>query len=349
MRYGDIVSFGFKNAWKYKALWVLGFLVSGGGGTNFRGNFGDNQLPFDDSMFRTWFDNPVFPIAIIALLLGVFLLAMVFIILSIIANGGLIDAARRIKNGEAVKLGACFKTGASFFWPLLGRALLFFVIIFALLIILIIIGVICFYIKPILGFFSLIFLIPVLLGIIFVFSMLSILSARIIVIEGKPIFDSIADSYTLFKKNLGPMLAFFFIELGLSIAIVLTSLLLFVFLAIPFIALGFVSLWPAIILGFLTLMIVSLPISGYTGASLNLMNTEFYFQVKEEDGNKIIAFPGEPSGTPPPPPLPPPPYNPINPPTPPPTAPKPPPPEVPPQPPPPESGPDRTGSETDQA
>ncbi len=78
MNYGEIVSLAFSRAWRYKSLWLLGFLTLGF--STFNITQGRERLvSFEDFVFR----HPLMILSVIAFL---FILILVFFILRIIAE-----------------------------------------------------------------------------------------------------------------------------------------------------------------------------------------------------------------------------------------------------------------------
>ena len=304
MNYGKIVSTGFSQAWKYKSLWILGFFVAGGGGGNFS-NIGDDNGDWGD--WGNWADSQIIdtiqqifsnPLVLFLIVVTVLALILIFWALSVIAIGGLIDAAGRLKRGEQYRFGACIKTSLKYFWSLLGLGLLFFIIGMAFVILLALIGVGSFLAHWGVGVLALLFLVPALFVGIFLLTITSALAERIIVLENRPVFDAIGDSWSLWRANLGPSILYTLIYLGISIGIGLASLVLFLFVAVPFVAIGFVNLWAALLLGIPIGLTFLLIVEGFTGASMHLMTTEFYHQLKEI--GRAPAAPTTPYAPPPP-------------------------------------------------
>jgi len=133
----------------------------------------------------------------------------------------------------------------------------------------------------------------------------SAMAERYIVLKNRPVFDSIADGFTLWTSNLGPTVLYSLIYLGISIGVGLGTLVIFMFVAMPFIAIGFVNLLLALMLGIPVALLVLLVINGFTGSAMHLMTTEFYFQlVGRSEGLAPQVANSEPVITPSPPPPP---------------------------------------------
>ncbi len=308
MQYGKIVSTGWSQAWKHKTLWIFGFLISGAGGgnvSNFTDDFDGLGLGGPDMyQIKNFVAEHLLIIAMFALL--AFVAFIIWIILSTISTGGLIDAARQLKRGETYSFVKAFKTGASYFWRILGIGLLTFLVIAAFIIFLVLLGVAAFFIHVAFGIISILVLLPILIIGMFVTSITVAMAERYIVIEDRPVFDSIADGYNLWRSDLGSSVVFCLIYIGIAIAVGLASLVVFLFTVIPFIAIGFVNLWMGILIGAPIMLLIMLVLDGFSGSAMHLMTTEFYYQLVE--GSQAAAMqptaPGSDLSPPPPPPAP---------------------------------------------
>ncbi len=310
MDYGKIISTGWGQAWKHKTLWIFGFLIAGGGGSNVSNlsNKFDRFGLAESDLFRVR-EFIVEHLYIILLLAALALLAFViWIILRTISVGGLVEAARQMKQGEQYRFGKSFGVGVRYFWRLLGIAFLTFVVVFAFIVFVAIIGVVAFTINVALGVLSLLILLPLFIVGMFVAVITSSLAERHIVIENRPVFDSIGDSFNLWKSHLGPSVVYTLIYVGIGIAVGLSTLVILLFAVIPFVAVGFVNWLMAIVIGIPIVLLILLIVEGFSGSAMHLMTTEFYFQLVEVDQPPMMAtaIPGE-GYTPPPPPPPPPP------------------------------------------
>ncbi|MCK5126668.1 MAG: hypothetical protein KAR42_10465 [candidate division Zixibacteria bacterium] len=293
MDYGKIISQGFKQAWKYKTLWIFGFLVSGVGG-----NFFDigNKIS-DRSSGGYSFNNPSeiqyfirdnLPIVMIVAAV-VFFLILIFLVLDTISITGLIDAARKLKEKREYRFTECWKTGLQKFWPILGLRCLNFLIIFASLIVLggITAGIV--FASGLIGLLSLIIVLPLFVLIAFLADVTTAVAKRMIVIENTLVFDAIGEGFSLWKSKFGSTLLFVVIYFFLSIALMFAVLLCLLPIAIPFIGLGFINIWLALLTGIPVLILVLLVLSGFTSSSLHLMTTEFYYQLKGEATDTVAS------------------------------------------------------------
>jgi len=286
MDYGKIIETGFSQAWKHKTLWIFGLFVSGGSGLflRFRSDFWPGRGDFSHVLKRGLWPDISFldinPLIIFFLAVVVLFLVCILFCLAVISIGALIDAARCLKENREYRFGSSLKAGLKKFWSLLGITILTLIIGGAAVIILVLMGVAAFVIHIVLGFLSLVFLIPLLMAAIFVMTITAALAERIIVIENKPVFDSIEESFALWKKRFGSSLLYALIYLGISIAVGLCALVIFIMILTPFIAIGFFNIWAAIFLGVPVIILVLLVVNGFTGGAMHLMTTEFYYQLR---------------------------------------------------------------------
>lgn len=285
MKYGEIISFAFSEAWKNKSIWLLGFLASMGGGAVFNLSPGDKSSQ-GFSLVQDYLSQHI--ILLIPIILFALFLFLTFFILSIISQGGLIEAAKKLRLKEECRLGYCFSVGVARFWPFLGLQILFAIVLIAFIIVLVLIGALAFALATALGIISLIFLIPIFLLAIFIGAMTVAFAQRMIVLDQKPVFDAIGDGFEMLRNEIGLVALFFIILALLSIGMFLATLAIMVPLLIPFIGIGMINVWLGIITGLPVMLIVAYLTYGYTGTVTSFMTTEFYFRLQEKppsDGN----------------------------------------------------------------
>ena len=127
MDYGKILSRAWEITWRWKALWILGFLASLGnglgGGSNFYSSNGND--------LNRWINNtPIQGIlpAILGILVAVACLALLIGIalwvISIIARGGLIAGVQQVEGEGSTGFLQAWRVGRSRFWTLFGIAIL---------------------------------------------------------------------------------------------------------------------------------------------------------------------------------------------------------------------------------
>ena len=132
MDYGNLLQRAWDIVWKNKFMFILGFfaaLGSAGGGSrgnsnfNFSSSLDDFGLPSGamDSFEQYWAQFGAITIALIVL--GV-VLAIVFWLIRLVAQAGLISSAARIDAGEKVSFGEAFSAGTESIGKMLGLNIL---------------------------------------------------------------------------------------------------------------------------------------------------------------------------------------------------------------------------------
>jgi hypothetical protein len=146
MDYGALIKNAWRMTWRYRFLWVLALFAGGGssffpgtggnvgtrgwggqvGGSDgpgpFGGGAGDFRQPLGEAA-RWALDNA-------GLLIGggvlVLLLALAWLVLSLIAQGALAQATVDLAEGRQTTLGAAWRTGLRLFWRYVGMYLILF-------------------------------------------------------------------------------------------------------------------------------------------------------------------------------------------------------------------------------
>jgi len=274
--YGNLINRAFKISWDHKILWVLGFLA-----TSFSGTGGlDDLIKSQDIP-----ELQAFHIGLIILVfLFVLVIGLVFLVLQLISVAGLIDAVFIIERNEKYKLGALFRSGASYFWRFLGLLALVILAVIAVLILLAIPVVIGFTLATALGVVALILIIPAAFCMFFVIGSVYSLTQREIVAGNKSVFDAISDGFYLLKKNIGPNIIIFLINIFLFIAMFLVTLMLLAIFALPMVYVGMQStmyLIIALIIVVPILLLAFIVFGGFIGTFFNALFTLFYQELKK--------------------------------------------------------------------
>ncbi len=236
MDFGEVLKRAGQITWRYKGLWVLGVLAScgrgngggGGGGSNFGTSFEspDSAFPQAEQFFQNINEG-----VLIAIVLGIIvfflILALIFFILGIMGQAGLIHGVSEADEGEDVSLRSAFQGGLQHFWRLLGLNLLLIAAVIALVLVLLAytigtlgIGLLC--LLPLLCL-----LIP--LGI--AFGVYIQLSQVAIVVESIDVFAGLRAAWELVKKEPGSVIA-------MGAILVIGGAMAGLLLAAPFIAIA---------------------------------------------------------------------------------------------------------------
>lgn len=129
MDFGQVLGRAWEITWRYKMLWVLGFLAALGEG----GSVPQSSYSFSDQDFQRYFYTPSFRFdealaaltaAIFAILCIVVIIAIVIWVISVIARGGLIAAVNQIEEEGDTTFGRAWSAGARKFWTLFGLSIL---------------------------------------------------------------------------------------------------------------------------------------------------------------------------------------------------------------------------------
>jgi len=119
MDYGKILGRAWEITWRWKVLWILGFLATlGRGGSGASGNFnystgrGDGPLGLDIPPAVVGF--------LVALVCFAFIIGIILWVVSIIARGGLIAGVQQVEEEGETSFGRAWRAGASRFWSLFG-------------------------------------------------------------------------------------------------------------------------------------------------------------------------------------------------------------------------------------
>ena len=247
MDYGAVLSKTWGITWKNKGLWILGILAgcsaSGrGSGGQFSGGFRGFQfdssnidrfefegVPIEIENFFRGITDEAFLFAIFAMICVFLFLALVFLVLGVIGQGGLIAGFSRADEGADVSLGDAFSLGLQSFWKLLG--IRFTVWIIGLIIgIVLVVGVIALGIVTLgLGLICLLPLICLIVPLAFAVDSYITLAMVAAVDEDLSVFEAFGRAWQVFKENLGPMIV-------MALILVLGGGIVSIILAAPFFA-----------------------------------------------------------------------------------------------------------------
>lgn len=228
----EVIKRAWQITWKYKFLWVFGYLIALAAGGS---NYSNSLNSYYSSSDTTGAANGVagfaeaYLAAIIIVVAVLMISGLVFWILSILSTGGLVGAAAKIERGEATSLKDGFKIGAKNFWRVFGLnlivGLIIFLMIMAVIVPLIVIivvisqagdqgggmlaGMICLILVGIVAIFVIAIAATVL-------SLISIYATRYIVLESGRVFASFKNGWRLIRRKLGPTFLMFLLVMLIS-------------------------------------------------------------------------------------------------------------------------------------
>ena len=252
MDFGKILSRAWQITWRWKVLWILGFLASLGSGMS-GGNF---NYSFDESDVANW-QNQGFQIPEGAIVLAVALLCIGLLIgialwvISIIARGGLVAGVQQVEDEGETKFLEAWRVGVRRFWTLFGITvltalpILVLVILFVAAMLVFGVGIagtsdmgdgpLAFGIISTVVCAGTFCCLLVILGI--VLTQIQVYADRAAVIEGLGWTDAFARGWQIIKEHLGPtaVLWIIFLIIGLIIGAIVLAVLAVI--AAPFIAL----------------------------------------------------------------------------------------------------------------
>jgi hypothetical protein len=235
MEYGKVLSRAWEITWRWKVLWILGFLAAlgsgggGGGGSSYSGD--TNQWGYTFQRVPTEIWVLIAGIACLAILIGIAIW-----VISVIARGGLIAGVQQVEEEGSTTFGSAWRVGVKRFWTLFGISVLTALPI----LILVVVGIVVFAlliagtvgavdraaeIGGAIGGITLalcggVFCCGmVILGI--VLDQIRKYAERAAILEGLGWIDAFKRGWEVLKNNIGPTLVFWFIFLVIGLVLVI--------------------------------------------------------------------------------------------------------------------------------
>jgi hypothetical protein len=188
------------------------------------------------------------------------LLALIFWVLAVIGNGGLIAGFHMAETGETVTLASTFQQGISYFWKLLVIQLILGVGSLVVTVPLVFGGGLLTILSDGVGLICLIPFLCLLIPLGIALSIYTLLSQIALIVEALDIFAAFQRAWDVFRSNLGEV-----IVMGLILGV--GGFVVGLVLAIPFILM---------VLPFITGLIVGTETSTIAGISMTLIGILFY-------------------------------------------------------------------------
>ena len=254
MDYGRILSRAWQITWRWKVLWIFGFLASlgSGGGSGGGGGSGMNNGSRGAGNFPNFDISPEIGGLIIALVCVALIIGVILWVLSIISRGALIAGVQQVEDEGQTSFGSAWRVGLSRFWTIFGIGFLAALPILIIVLVLIGVGIAVAVgagynfandvperalgvILPALACLIPLACVTVVLAI--VLSQIQLYAERAAILEGKGWIDAFKRGWQVLKTNLGPTIVFWLIFLvigGVFVAIVVGGILA---LALPAVAL----------------------------------------------------------------------------------------------------------------
>jgi hypothetical protein len=246
MDYGKILGRAWEITWRWKVLWILGFLASLGQGT-WNGNGIDYSADRSD-LHRWGIQDPSGELVagIIGILVAVACLAILIGIaiwvISVIARGGLIAGVQQVEEEGKTTFKDAWRVGVHRFWTLFGISFLAAIPIIILVVVGIVVGGLLIAgtvgaidqaaeVGGVLGGVSLVlcggtFCCGGILLAIFL-SQIQIYAERAAILEGLGWIEAFKRGWDVLKKNLGPTILFWliFLVIGIVLAVLIFGIL----------------------------------------------------------------------------------------------------------------------------
>jgi hypothetical protein len=255
MDYGKVLTRAWEITWRWKVLWILGFLAalgSGGGGGS-GSSYTTNSSDWDNWGYT--FYEPNIPPGVVAAIIGLACLAIIIGIaiwvVSVIARGGLIAGVQQVEEQEHTSFGLAWRAGARRFWTLFGISILAAIP----MIILVVVGIIVLVVMFVGSGFAfgssdaagaMGIVTSILCGGIFccgmvilaiILQQIRIYAERAAIVEDLGWIEAFARGWQVLKANLGPTIVLWIIFFAIGIAFFIAIGIVLAATAFPFIAL----------------------------------------------------------------------------------------------------------------
>jgi hypothetical protein len=255
MDYGKVLARAWEITWRWKILWILGFLAALGNGGG--GGGGSSYTTGSEDWSNWWgttYREPFIPAGVIATIIGLACLAIIIAIaiwvVSVIARGGLIAGVQQVEEEEHTSFGQAWRSGARRFWTLFGIGILAAIP----LIIAAVVGFIVFIVMLAGSGFAFTssdalggagILTSFLCGGLFccgmiiatiILQQIRIYAERAAILEDLGWIEAFVRGWDVLKANLGPTIIFWLIFFAIGIALFVAIMAVLGVMALPFIA-----------------------------------------------------------------------------------------------------------------
>lgn len=244
MDFGAVLRRSAQITWRFKALWIFGILAAcgtsrGGGGGGGGGGGAPGQYDFgpgEADQFERFIESipvEVIVFVIVGLVLLILFLGLIFLLLGVLGQAGLIGGFVLADEGQAASLSAVFEAATDNFLRILAIRIIFAVagLIIALPIV---IGIIALVVLTLgLGLLCLIPLLCLLVPLGIAVGLYSELTQVAAVVDDLPVFESFRRAWLVFRENVGPIIVMALILIiGGGVVSFLLALPIF-FVAVP--------------------------------------------------------------------------------------------------------------------
>ena len=260
MDYGKILTRAWEITWRWKILWVLGFLAALGSGGGGGSSGGSSSYTTGSEDWNQWFGythyGPDFPAGLIAAIVGIgcliLIIGIAIWVVSVIARGGLIAGVQQVEEKGETSFGSAWRAGAKRFWSLFGISFLAAIP----LIILVVVGIavliamfagsgFAFAESDVAGGLGI--ATSILCGGVFccglvivtiILQQIRIYAERAAVLEELGWIEAFVRGWNVLKANLGATIVFWVIFLAIGLVLAIVVGIVMVATVVPFVALG---------------------------------------------------------------------------------------------------------------
>lgn len=296
MDYGKILTRAWQITWRWKVLWIFGFLASlGSGGGGGGGSSGVNNGSRGAGNFPNFDISPQMGGLIIGLVCLALIIGLILWVLSIIGRGALIAGVQQVEDEGQTSFGSAWRVGLSRFWTIFGIGFLAALPILIIVLVLIGVGIAVAVgagynftndvperalgvILPALACLIPLACVTVVLAV--VLAQIQLYAERAAILEGHGWIEAFKRGWQVLKTHLGPTIIFWLIFLligGVLAAIVVGGILA---LALPAMALfgnnnpnalAVVTMCGGALVGFVILAVVGAIVQTFTSTTWTLV------------------------------------------------------------------------------
>lgn len=279
MDYGKVLGRAWEITWRWKVLWIFGFLASLGQGTQSTSSYRPS-----DQEFNKMFQNPAEVLApiigvVVAIICILIIIAIILWVVSVISRGALIAGVVQVEDEGSTSFGRAWAAGRKKFWTLFGLGVLAAIP----MIILVLLGVIFFAtgiasgvglmdVQEAAGITTIVttsiiclcFLCCGMVVLGMVLEQIRVYGERAAILEDLGWIDAFKRGWQVIKENLGPTIILWLIFFAIGLVIFMIILVIVGVLTLPFLAMfglsepGAWMIVPAICGGLVMLVVFAL-------------------------------------------------------------------------------------------
>lgn len=212
--YIELLKDSAKFSWKYKVLWVFGFILALLSGSSSGSNYNSSSTDFSEQSASTdaidrigdsiieFVQSPYFWISLVVVIIAFLLFTVVSWYLRRVSKIALINSVKYDQAGRSneIRLSALWKGSHPYLLRFLKYDLVWFVLGLPLTIIIAVMVIPVFVIGPV-GFISWCLMLPLLIILAVLSNAIKQTGERLLILESLQIIESIKQSWALFKDN----------------------------------------------------------------------------------------------------------------------------------------------------